>query len=248
MGKVSNRGFLDIFGEIKNFRIFRIVIFVEKYGHEDSEQDFLYKKLTFSKHFLATFWQCSQSGKLNAYTIRKSRGWFCVFGNFAEKSGQPAHISFLRFFKTRGTLLFPVPVTESQVPKVNRLRRKSNLPSKLQCKLHCKLHSFFSSRKSEDLRIPDSWGRPISHRSRSQIRFSVRALSASQVSVTWWAARQSLCVSSRWVGASSGSLSSRLRAMAMVVPAPSTFLVCGFSKRDVLCCFRCLLQKAKFQK
>ena len=43
------------FGEIKNFRIFRIVIFVEKYGHEDSEQDFLYKKLTFSKHFLATF-------------------------------------------------------------------------------------------------------------------------------------------------------------------------------------------------
>ena len=85
---------------------------------------FLYKKLTFSKHFLATFWQCSQSGKLNAYTIRKSRGWFCVFRNFAEKSGQPAHISFLRFFKTRGTLLFSVPVTESQVPKVNRLRRK----------------------------------------------------------------------------------------------------------------------------
>ena len=160
-----------------------------------------------------------------------------------------SNISISRIFNTRGTLLFSVPVTESQVPKVNRLRRKSNLPSKLQCKLHCKLHYlFFVQKKSEDLRIPDSWGRPISHRSRSQIRFSVRALSASQVSVTWWAARQSLCVSSRWVGASSGSLSSLIRAMARAVPAPSTFRFCGFSKREVLCCFRCLLQKAKFQK
>ena len=76
----------------------------------------------------------------------------------------------------------------------------------------------------------------------------VRALSAYQVSVTWCAARQSLCVSSRWVGASSGSLSSFLRAMPRSVPAPSTFVVCVFSKREVLCCFRCLLQKAKLQK
>ena len=121
--------------------------------------------------------------------------------------------------------MFSVPVTESQVPKVNRLRRKSNLPSKLQCKLH---YLFFVQKKSEDLRIPDSWGRPISHRSRSQIRFSVRALSASQVSVTWWAARQSLCVSSRWVGASSGSLSSRLRAKRFFFERPQHFVFAVF--------------------
>ena len=62
-----------------------------------------------------------------------------------------SQILFSRIFKTRGTLLFSVPVTESQVPKVNRLRRKSNLHSKLQCKLHS---LFFVQKKSEDLRIP----------------------------------------------------------------------------------------------
>ena len=157
-----------------------------------------------------------------------------------------SNISFLRFFKTRGTLLFPVPVTESQVPKVNRLRRKSNLPSKLQCKLHS---LFFVQKKSEDLRIPgiaqDIASTRISNPKRLGVCPALSACSGQRNLV----GRASIAL--RLVTGGRGKLWLAQQGPTrdgFFFRAPSTFLVWAFSKLEVLCCFRCLLQKAKLQK
>ena len=111
--------------------------------------------------------------------------------------------------------------------------------------------TFFSSRKK--VRISEFQGSPkISHRPGSQIRngsVCVRHSAPVLVSVTWWAARQSLCVSSRVVGASSGSLSRAPRANCFFSERPQHSLFGHFqnSRYSVVfgACYRKPSSKSK---